>query len=170
MENSNAYGLNICTAGGALSAGTTTTFTTASAHTYSINGKRFSTNAATNAATPTTDAVTGAAFVPVTASKGCVFVFCYDGTSATAATAIKVVQGPLEDLTTEATDATVSFKIYPRFPSIPDTLTPFGYVVTKVGSAGSTWTFGSSNLAGPPSNVLHTYADVVTLPPRPQIS
>ena len=170
MENLMARGINFCSSYAALAAGTTTTFGTTGATLYSIDGESFTTSAASNAATPTTDAVTGAAFTAITASKGSVFVFCYDGTSATAATAIKVVQGTVEDLTTEADGNNASFTQAPAFPDIPDTLTPFGYVVTKVGASGSTWTFGSSNLAGPPSNVKHLFHSVFTLPARPQVA
>lgn len=170
MDNLNYRGMNICTYGGATSAGTTTTLTTATTCLISIRGKRTLTLAATNAATPTTDAVTGAAFVPVTASKGCIFVLCYDGTSTTAATALKVVQGSLYDLDGATNGATALFLTPPNFPFVPDTLCPFAYLVTKVGASGSTWTFGASNLTGPPSNVLHTFVDVTVLPDRPQVS
>ena len=75
-------------------------------------------------------------------------MFCYDGTSTTAATAIKVVQGSVESLTGEADGNNASFVSGPEFPTIPDTLTPFGYVVTKVGASGSTWTFEAQILQG----------------------
>jgi hypothetical protein len=161
----------MCTSFAALAAGTTTTFSTTGATLYSIRGKAFTTSAASNAATPTTDANTGAAFVPVGPSRGCVFVFCYDGTSATAATAIKVVQGPIEALEAGvASGANALFLNAPQFPAIPSRLCPFGYVVTRVGASGSAWTFGASNLAGPPANTLHTFVSVMTLPDRPQVS
>ena len=168
MESIELRGANFCSSYAALAAGTTTTFSTTGATLYCIDGEAFTTSAATNAATPTTDAVTGSAFTALTASKGSVFVFCYDGTSTTAATAIKVVQGSVESLTGEADGNNASFVSGPEFPTIPDTLTPFGYVVTKVGASGSTWTFGSSNLAGPPSNVKHLFHSCMTLPARPQ--
>lgn len=159
-----------CTSYATLAAGTTTTYSTTGATLYCIKGKAYTTSAAANAATPTTDAATGTTFVPVTASKGCVFVFCYDGTSTTAATAIKVVQGPLESLDGATSGSTALFTNAPQFPVVPDNLCPFGYLVTKVGASGSTWTFGTSNLAGPPSNVLHTFQNLMTLPGRPQVA
>lgn len=170
MEKEHLYGTNMCTSYAALAAGTTTTFSTTGATLYSIGGKAYTTSAAANAATPTTDAVTGDAFTAIAASKGSVFVFCYDGTSATAATAIKVVQGEVTDLTTAADGNDATFMMAPEFPPIPDTLTPFGYVITKVGASGSAWTFGVSNLAGPPSNVKHLFQSVMVLPSRPQVS
>lgn len=169
MESANIRGSNFCSSKATLAAGTTTTFSTTGATLYCIKGKAYSTSAASNSATPTTDAVTGDAFDAVTASKGSVFVFCYDGSSATAATAINVVQGTIEDLDDSADGADAKFVKAPQFPSIPDTLTPFGYCITRVGASGSTWTFGSSNLAGPPSNVKHDFVDVMVLPDRPQL-
>lgn len=169
MENLNFRGLNFCTSKAALAAGTTTTFSTTGATLYCIGGKAKSTAAGTNAATPTTDAVTGAAFNAVGASKGCVFVVCYDGDSA-AANAINVIQGDIVDLDGAADGASANFETTPPFPShIPDTLTPIGYIITRVGSSGSAWTFGSSNLAGPPSNVKHDFVDVMVLPDTPQL-
>ena len=162
--------LTMCVSKAAAAAGTTTTFSTTGATLYCIKGKAFTTSAAANAATPTTDAATGAAFVAVPASFGCVFVLCYDGTSTTAATAIKVVQGPLAPLDGAAGGSTALFINAPQFPGIPDNLCPFAYLVTKVGASGSAWTFGTSNLAGPPSNVLHTFQDIMTMPGRPQVS
>lgn len=169
METVDIRGANFCTSKATAAAGTTTTFSTTGATLYCIRGKAFSTNAATNAATPTADAVTGTTFVPITANKGGVFVLCYDGSSATAATAIKVVQGTIEDLNGEAAGASAAFlNGLPEFPAVPDTLTPFAYLVVKVGASGATWTFGSSNLAGPPANTAITFTDVMVLPDRPQ--
>ena len=157
--------LTMCTSKATAAAGTTTTFSTTGSTLYCIKGKAFTTSAAANAATPTTDAATAATFVAVPVSYGCVFVLCYDGTSTTAATAIKVVQGAQQAL-----DASGNFVNAPQFPAIPDTLCPFAYLVTKVGSTGAAWTFGASNLAGPPTGVTHTFVDIMTLPGRPQVS
>lgn len=171
MDNYAAAPGNFCTSKATLAAGTTTTFTTTGATLYCIKGKAYTTSAASNSATPTTDGNTGAAFVAVGPRKGSVFVFAYDGSSTTAATAIKVYQGSIEDLTGEADGANAKFVMRaPSFPAIPDTVTPFGYCITKVGASGTSWTFGSSNLAGPPSNVLHTFQDLMTMPGRPQVA
>lgn len=168
MQELDVRGLNICTSYAALAAGTTTTFSTTGATLYSINGRAYSTAAGSNAATPTTDANTGAAFTAVGASKGCVFVVCYDGDS-TAANAINVIQSEIVDLDAATDGANAQFvEGMPDFPYIPDTLTPIGYIVTRVGASGSAWTFGSSNLAGPPSNVKHDFISVMVLPDRPQ--
>lgn len=165
MQSKHIIGANFVTTKAGATAGTTTTLTTANAVLSCVNGKANTTAALTNQATPTTDYRTGAAFVPVTASKGCVFVLGFDMSDN-----LRVCQGPVVDLTTEADGANASFVTRPQFPDVPDDVAPFAYIVTKVGASGSTWTFGSSNLAGPPSNVLHTFVDILCMPDRPQVS
>lgn len=152
--------LTLALAKAGLAAGTTTTLTIGTTTPYAIKGKAFSKASASNQATPTTDAVTGAAFVAVPINFGCVFVIGLDATGA-----IRVAQGKIEAL-----DAGQGFVKAPQFPGVPDTVCPIGYLVTKVGPTGAAWTFGSSNLAGPPSGVTHTFVDCVTLPDRPQVS
>ena len=162
----------MCMTKATLAAGTTTTFSTTNATIVAIKGKAFTISAAANAATPTPDKNTGVAFVPVTANAGSVFVFCYDNTSTTAATAIKVVQGSVQALDgsqTDGSNASAKFVVSPQFPAIPDTLCPFGYLVVKVGTSGSAWTFGTSNLSGV-ANTGYAFQDVITLPDRPQVA
>lgn len=165
MEQADSRGFTGCLMKASSAAGTTTTYSTTGTTHYSIGGKAYSKAAVTNGATPTTDVNTGAAFTAVSASEGCVFVFGYN-----AAGTIKVAQGEIVDLTGEADGANASFVQAPEFPDLPADFAPFAYLLTKVGASGSSWTFGSSNLAGPPSNVLHTFVDVTTLPTRPQTS
>ncbi len=149
-----------------LTAGTTTTYTTANTVQYSIRGKAYSKTAVTNGATPTTDATTGSAFAAIAAGYGSVFVFGFDKDGT-----IKVSQGSVEALDGSTTSgATAKFIRAPQFPAVPDTVCPFGYATVLVGSAGSAWTFGSSNLAGPPSNVGINFVDCQTLPDRPQVA
>ena len=143
-------------------AGTTTTYSTTATTYYSIDGKAYSKAAVSNGATPTTDINTGFAFLALAASKGCKFVFGYDASGT-----LRVAQGPIVDLDGAADGANATFVTKAPFPPLPDDFAPFAYLETKVGASGSSWTFGSSNLAGPPSNVLHTFTDVTTLPTRP---
>lgn len=157
--------LTLALAKAGLAAGTTTTLTVTTATPYAIKGKAYSRAAVSNTATPTTDATTGAAFVAVPAGYGCAFVIGVDSSNA-----IKVSQGPLQVLDGVADGANAKFIVAPQFPIVPDTVCPLGYLITKVGTSGSAWTFGSSNLAGPPSNVLHTFVDCITLPDRPQVA
>lgn len=149
-----------------LTAGTTTTYTTANTVQYAIRGKAYLKTAVTNGATPTTDFTTGLAFTAIPPGSGSVFVFGFD-----AAGTIRVSQGTIESLDGSTTSgATAKFIRSPQFPIVPDNVCPFGYATVLVGSAGSAWTFGSSNLAGPPSNVGINFVDVQTLPDRPQVA
>jgi hypothetical protein len=151
---------NMCTTKAGLAVGTTTTLTTANTQLYSLLGKAFTKAGVSNEATPTTDARTAAAFVAVGVSKGSVFVVCRDSGGN-----LKVCQGEVVGL-----DQSNAFQDGPEFPPIPDTLCPIGYILVKVGTTGSAWTFGTSNLAGPPTGVVVTYVDCFVLPDRPQTS
>ena len=165
MESLVLRGATFCTSKATLAAGSTSTLSSTGTLHFCIEGKAYSHAALSNTATPTTDVTTAAAFVAVGASKGCAFVVGYN-----AAGDLKVAQGAIVDLTTEAGGADANFQTPPQFPSLPTDFCPIGYIITKVGASGSAWTFGTSNLTGPPSNVLHTYVDVMVLPTRPQVS
>jgi hypothetical protein len=156
--------LTLALAKAGLAAGTTTTLTIGTTTPFAIKGKAYSKASVSNTATPTTDATTGAAFLPVPAGYGCVFVIGVDKDGA-----VKVSQGQIQQMDGVADGANAKFIIAPQFPIVPDTVCPLGYLITKVGTSGAAWTFGSSNLAGPPSNVLHTFQDCITLPDRPQV-
>ena len=158
--------LTMCTMKAALAAGTTSTYSTTGTTLFCIKGKAYSKGAVTNGATPTTDATTGSAFVAIQPGYGSVFVFGFDSTGA-----IKVSQGSVEALDNATTSgATSKFVRAPQFPAVPDTVCPFGYATVLIGSAGSAWTFGTSNLTGPPSNTAINFVDVMTLPDRPQVA
>jgi hypothetical protein len=154
----------LCTTKAGLAVGTTTTLTTANTQIFSIKGKAFSVAAAANEATPTTDAVTGAAFVAVGVSKASVFLV-----GRNAAGAMKAAQGQIVDLNGIAGSNALKFDV-PQFPAMPDDFTPYGYIIVKVGTTGAAWTFGTSNFAGPPTGVVFTIVDVMTMPDRPQAS
>jgi hypothetical protein len=160
MDNLANTPLSLTTTKAGLVAGTTTTYTTANITQYAIRGLAYSKAAVTNGATPTTDATTGAAFVPVSANSGSVYVFAFD-----AAGALKVSQGGVTPL-----DVQGNFIRAPQFPSVPNTATAFGYLVLKGGSTlASPWTFGSSNLSGV-TGATYTFTDVMTLPARPVVA
>lgn len=140
-----------------LAAGTTTTTTTV-AVTYAIRGKAYTASASTNGATPTTDAITGEAFVAIPVGKSAVFVFGLN-----AAGQRRVVQSKLYDLKENTiTDAL-------EFPAIPDDFCPIGYEIVAVKTGGSPWTMGTSNQATL-SNVEKIFVDVLVMPDRPQAS
>lgn len=173
MDTLQTGALNICTSVSGLTAGTTTTFTIANDTTYSIKGKAYKSTAASNATGPTSstlDPNTGLVYPAVPLGSGAVFVFCFDGTSATAATALKIVQGPSMALNNETdTGSTCTFSKAPQFPTVPDTLSAFGYLIVKVGTGGTAFQLGTSNLATV-TKVGKTFVDVLTLPPRPVVS
>lgn len=175
MENLQQYPQTLCVSKATLAlSGAVATFTTTGATLYSIKGKMYSTAAAAGAATGTTDANTGTTFVPIPAGTaasgsnpgtayGSVFVFCYKG-DATAAAAIKIVQGPIVPVDPVAG----TFAVAPQFPVIPDGYCPFGYALIKGSTTSAAFAFGTSlwNAAG----ITVTAVDIMTLPERPQTS
>jgi hypothetical protein len=147
-----------------LAAGTTSTYTTTATTAHVINGAFGTTLAAqTNTATPTTDVNTGAAFVALTDNQASVFVF-----GVTAAGAIAVAQGSVEDTQVGVTTTAGDFIVYPQFPSLPDDFCPIGYCTIRTAPSAATWTFGSSEWAA--TGITDTFKNVYTLPNRPQAS
>lgn len=168
MDSLQVPPLTMCVSKAALAvSGAATTWSTTGATLYCIKGKAYTTSAAASAASPTSDATTGTTFAsaPLAINTGTVFVWCYDGSSTTAATAIKVAQGTVTSL-----DAAGNFLTAPQFPALADTLCPFSYTVVKNGSTGSAWTFGTSNWNATGITGVTTPQDVMTLPGRPQVS
>lgn len=161
MQNASGFALmggNFNLGKPGLTAGTTTTYTIATAFTYTLGGKSFSKGSGSNAASPTTDAVTGAAFRAVAANQACVFVFCVDSGGT-----VKVVQGGIVDnREISASGGSVGAPI----PNLPDTLCPFGYLLLQAGPTASNWTFGSSNTSGA-TGITYTWQDVMSLPTQP---
>lgn len=114
-------------AGFSLTGGAASTFATANAFPFAVNGKTASLAAAAGQATPTTDINTGVAPVGLTLAQklnGTVLVFLVN-----AAGTVAMAQGSVE-----LTDAAGNFVNPPKWPSIPDNYVPFGYVVVKAGS------------------------------------
>ncbi len=148
-----------------LSAGTTTTYTTANTVQYAIKGKAFSKAAVTNGATPVVDVAFNAAFKPQPIGTGSVYVLGFD-----AAGTLRVTQGSIETL-----DITGAFVRAPQFPSPVDAYAPFAYMVVRAAPATAavpavaTWTFGTNNNSGV-TGVTITFTDIMVLPDRPQIA
>lgn len=150
-------GGNFCLSKATLAAGTTTTISNTGTTVYAIKGQAYSKSAMTNAATPTTDAGTGKAFVPLTAGKSCIFVVGFD-----AAGNVGVFQGPLVN----GADVTGKLSAV-QFPNVLDTHTAVGYLYAQAGSTLSgTWTFGTNNLSGV-TGMTYTFRDLIAIPPRP---
>lgn len=136
--------------------GAATTFTTAFALTYALAGKALSKAAVAGGATPTVDFVTGLPII-VQPGKATVVLWCLD-----AAGAVRLVQGSVEPLDLQGN----LINSAPNFPGLPDTLVAFAYSVHKIGAAAAAFTVGTSlwNAA----NTVHTLADLIALPNRPQ--
>jgi hypothetical protein len=138
-----------------------TTFTatpvgTAAAIGFCIKGKAYTKATISGGATPTTDAITGAAFLPLAASRACNFVLGLDSGGN-----IKAAQGTIVTL-----DPSGNLQADSEFPFLPDTMCPFAYITCKNGSTGSAWTFGSSNWNA--TGMTATPVSVMALPARPQ--
>lgn len=159
-------GGNYCTTKAGLSAGTTSTLTTANTVQYAIAGKAQSKAAITNQATPTSDATSAALFTarPVLPNQGSVFLVGFN-----AAGTLLASQGDIKAL-----DVQGNFIDAPQFPTFPDGpagAAPFGYILIKAGSTASAsgWIFGTSNMASV-TGITYTFVDILDLPSRPQVS
>lgn len=141
-----------------LAAGTTTTITIANTVQFSIKGKSYSKSGVSNAASPTTDRLTGSAFTALAASKGCIFFVALDSSGT-----IRVTQGQIVDL-----DGSNNFILAPYFPDVDGRDCLIGYIVCANGSTGSAWTFGSSNWTA--TGMTATFVDCLTVPSRVQVS
>lgn len=171
MQTIDQNGLSIATTKAGLIAGTTSTLTIANAMVYSIFGKCYSKGATSNIVTPTTDATTGLAFKPIPAGAisstnvvtayGSVFSIGLDSGGN-----LKVSQGDIKQLDTAGS----GFVDAPQLPELPDTVCPIGYLVVKGASNNAAWTFGTSNLTGPPTGITLAWQDTIGLPYRPQVA
>jgi hypothetical protein len=157
--------LNLVSAGITSGAAASATYTTTTTTAGLINGKFVTTLAPqTDAASPTTDANTGAAFNALSPNKTCVLVY-----GQTAAGAIRLVQGPIIDTFVGVTTTVGAFKEAPQFPGLPDNFLPLGYTLVRTAPAASPWTPGTSfwNASGV-SNTA--FQNIGVLPVRPQIA
>lgn len=143
----------------AIVAGTGADLTGTGTFTFAIKGKTYTHAVWTNQAIPDTDQVTGAAFVSVGASEGCVFVICV-GTAGTPVTS----QGPIIALS-----STGAFVTAPQFPMVPDSVCPVAYYIVKSDSTGTGYVYGTDNPTGG-TGLTHTFVNIATLPSRPQIA
>lgn len=164
MDNLFSRGQNFCTSSSLLTAtGAETVHDTTVLLTYCIRGKAY-TKSGTNAdqATPTLDAVTGLALPTLTGTttggQGMVIVWCYDTSGV-----VKNIAGSRESL-----NAAGLFTIYPNFPVIPDTLTPFCYIIAKHYGQATVFTWGTSNWNT--SGASQAHVNILVLPDRPQLS
>lgn len=145
--------------------GTTSTYTTTVTSAGMIGGKYVTGLAAqTNTATPTTDAVTGAAFVPLTANQATVLVIGQKADST-----IQMAQGSIVPTVTGVTTTAGAFISSPQFPLLPDDFMVFGYALVRTSPTGNAFTAGTTAWAA--SGITTTeFVQCGVLPDRPQVS
>lgn len=152
--------VSMCLSKAGLSAGTTTTISTAAAITFANRGKMYSKSAITNGVLPTLDATSGAAFPTISANQGSIVYIGLDNSGN-----INAMQGSVVAL-----DVSGNFINAPLVPAIPGNVTPFGYIVLKGGATLSgTWQFGTNNLSAV-TGMGYVFQDLASMPDRPQIS
>jgi len=148
-------------------AGTTNTFTTTVALRGSLAGK-YTGNLAvlTNSATtPTTDANTGTTFEPILPNTCAAVVFGIN-----AAGTLVAVQGQSQPTETGVTTTVGAFINAPQFPAIPDNFVPFAYTIVRAApSLTAGFVLGSTSWAASGASCT-TFANISTLPARPQIA
>lgn len=144
--------------------GTTSTYTTTVTTSCVINGI-FATalTAQTNTASPTTDATTGAAFVPLVANQATVLVW-----GVNAAGAIKLAQGSIVPTETGVTTTAGAFINAPQFPALPDDFCPIAYGLVRTSPTGNAFTAGTTNWTAS-GITCTTFKNISVLPDRPRI-
>lgn len=169
-------GLTLSMGDQALIAGTTTTLTLSTAKDYYVDGKAYTQATTTNVQPNTTDLNTGATLEGIPAGFGAAIVI---GTTSSASTTLRMVQGPLSELEADTAAYTPgAFKVNPQFPPIPNDFCPFGWVIVKVATdytSGASYVFGSSNTTatGAQNSAATAHANTFTsgnLPDRPVAS
>lgn len=143
--------------------GTTNTYTMPAATSCSIRGA-FGTPLAIQSAnagvTPTTDATTGAAFVPVLANQATVLVW-----GVNAAGAMKIAQGSIVPTEVGVTTTVGAFISAPQFPALPEDFCPIAYQLVRVSPTGATFTTGTTSWAAS-GITCSTIKNIATLPDR----
>lgn len=156
------HGLTMGTIKTGLVKGTTSTYTTTVTSAGMINGKYVTgLTAQTATATPTTDAVTGAAFVPLTANQATVLVIGQKADST-----IQMAQGSIVPTATGVTTTAGAFINAPQFPILPDDFMVFGYAIVRTSPTGNAFTAGTTSWTA--SGITATeFVQCGVLPDRP---
>jgi hypothetical protein len=154
LSNAHSGTFNLTNAGVVCVAAATTT-TTGAASAVAIKGRLWALSAATGAATPTVDASTGAAFVPLKPSQACLLV--YGVNAATGTAALGLCQGKVVDNRGAGTELPL--------PVIPDNFCPIAYVPVQTASnLSGTWTPASNNWTGVTGETTGTVVNIFALP------
>lgn len=170
MDNQAATPITMCLGAVTLAAGTTTTLSNTGTTVFAIKGKAYSKAAMSNAATPTTDWATGAAFIGVTANNGCSFIIGLDSGGN-----LRAIQSTIQPLNTSG--AFVRAPVFGGFApagsgSTDNDFCPIGYLIIKAGATANAttgWIFGTSNMSSV-TGITYTFGDLVGWPDRPIIS
>ena len=165
MEHLTMRGLTMGTIKSGLVKGTGSSYTTTVTTAGMINGKYVTTlGAQTNTATPTVDASTGAAFVPLTDNKATVLVM-----GQTAAGAIAMCQGSIEDTEVGVTTTAGAFMKAPQFPTLPEDFMVLGYCLVRTAPSAVDWLPGTGEWAAT-GVTASQFVQCGVLPNRPQTS
>jgi hypothetical protein len=158
----NLPSLTLCTVSPALVKGTNLSYTTTATAVGMINGKWVTgLTAQTNAALPTTDALTGSAFRALSDNQATVIVVGQN-----AAGTIKMCQGSIVPTEVGVTTTAGAFILAPQFPALPDDMMVFGYLIARTAPSASAWTPGTDNWAA--TGVTCTeFVQCGVLPDRP---
>lgn len=180
--------ISMCLSKATLAAGTTTTISTTGTITYLIESFFYTKTAITNGATPTTDYVTGNAFVPIpipltstglppSVPGACAGYACAYTVGLDHSGNIKVIQGPIVGLDANGNFISAAPSLSPSLgPAGPNPGTiaggvsadndfcPIGLIAVKLGaSAVATWTFGTNNLSSV-TGVTYSFNDCASIP------
>lgn len=158
-------GMTINLVSAAFVLGTTSTYTTTVTTECVINGKFGTTlGAQTNTASPTTDATTGAAFVPLVANQAICLVW-----GVNLAGTIKLAQGLAVPTVVGVTTTAGAFIMPPPFPALPDDFCPIAYGFVRTSPTGNAFTTGTTNWTAS-GITASTFVNIAVLPDRPQVA
>lgn len=139
--NRNLEGATFGTIKTGLIKGTTSTLTTTVTSAGMIGGKYVTgVGALTNSAAPTTDIVTGAAFVALTDNQATVLVVGQN-----AAGTVLMAQGSIVSTQVGVTTTAGDFILAPQFPTLPDNFMVWGYNLVRTAPSASDYTPGTSS-------------------------
>lgn len=146
-------------------AGTTSTFTSTVTTNCIILGKFATTlGAQTATASPTTDAATGVAFLPLAPNKCCTLVYGQN-----LAGTLKLTQGPIIDCAVGVTTTVGAFINAPQFPPLPDDFCPLAYTVVRTAPSAASWVPGTGSWTASGVSAT-TFRNIGKMPARPQIA
>jgi len=165
MNARRIHGLTMGTIKTGLVKGTTSTLTTTVTSAGMIAGKYVAgVTALTNSAAPTTDAVTGAAFVAMGDNKATVLVVGQN-----AAGTVVMAQGSIEDTQVGVTTTAGDFIRAPQFPTLPDDFMVWGYNLVRTAPSAADYTPGTSSWTAT-GITASEFVQCGVLPDRPQVS